>query len=75
MQTVVNGLKGQYGAQVRFADLDYYDSKNRPLVQQFQVRGHPTFVLVDGQANIVKRWVGIAAQAEIESALKQAIAR
>ncbi len=59
MQTVVNGLKQQYQNQVKFGDIDFDDHKNANLVGQFKVAGHPTFVLVDGKGQQVKKWVGV----------------
>ncbi len=66
MQPVVNGLKEQYKTSIKFADLDFYDPANRPLVQQFRVGGHPTFVLTNGQGQAVKVWVGVVEEASLK---------
>ncbi|MDB5081676.1 MAG: hypothetical protein JWP00_3600 [Chloroflexi bacterium] len=71
MRPVVNGLKQKYSNNVRFADLDYNDRTNRPLVEKYRVVGHPSFLLLDGQGNQTKRWVGIVTAADLESALSQ----
>lgn len=73
MRPVVNGLRQQYGNQLKFADLDFNDNRNQSLKDRFRVVGHPSFVLVDGQGKLVKRWLGIVAASELEKELKQVL--
>lgn len=67
----MNGLRQQYGSRVRFADLDFNDNSNQALKDQFRVVGHPTFVLIDGQGKLIKRWIGVVAESEFEKELKK----
>lgn len=71
MRPVVNGLKQRYGDRVRFADLDFNNKNNHDLVEKFRIIGHPSFVLADGQGNLVKRWIGIVQESDFEDALTQ----
>ena len=73
MRPVVNGLKQKYGNRIRFADLDFNDKNNRDLVEKFRIIGHPSFVLVDGQGNLVKRWIGIVQESDLEGALTKVL--
>lgn len=70
MRPVVNGLKQKYASKLKFINLDFDDKANEPLEQKFKVIGHPTFVLADGQGNLIKRWVGVVAAEELERDLK-----
>ncbi len=41
-------------------------------VQTFKIIGHPSFVITDGQDNLVKRWTGVVEGEELERSLKTA---
>jgi hypothetical protein len=73
MRPVVNGLKQKYGNQVRFGDLDFDNKSNQPTIEKYRIVGHPSFVIVDGQGNLVKRWIGIVTVVDLESVLTQVI--
>ncbi|HEX2913083.1 MAG TPA: thioredoxin family protein [Chloroflexia bacterium] len=75
MQPVINGLKEQYQAKIKFADLDFYDSKNRGLVMQYRLISHPTFILLDGQGKLLKRWVGLTKKEDLETSFKELVAK
>ncbi len=69
MRPVVNGLKQKYGSQVRFGDLDFDDKSNKSTVDKYRIVGHPSFVIVDEQGILVKRWIGIVTVSDLESVL------
>ncbi len=69
----MNGLKQKYSDQIRFADLNFEDKNNQPLIDQFRVLGHPSFVILDKLGKVVKRWLGIVEVSELENALLLAI--
>lgn len=71
----MNGVKAKYLSQIKFADLDFYDDRNKALVRQFGANYHPYFVLVDGKGQTVKRWFGAVSAAEFEANFKVALAR
>ena len=72
MRPVVHGLEQQYGDRVAFAGVDYYNQANRELVQQYRVVGHPTFVVLDREGQVVKQFVGYTPEADLDAALRQA---
>ncbi len=72
MRPVVHGLDQRYGDRVAFAGVDYNNTANRDLVTRHQVRGHPTFVVLDPHGDLVKRFVGYTTAAELEAALRVA---
>lgn len=71
MRPVVNGLERQYGERVAFAGVDFYNGANKDLVQQHRVLGHPTFIVLDRDGKVVKRFVGFTEEAELRAALEQ----
>jgi thioredoxin-related protein len=73
MHPVVNGLKQKYGSQVRFGDLDFDNKSNKPLLDKYRIVGHPSFVIVDGTGNLVKRWIGTVTAGDLESVLTTVI--
>ncbi|MDP9374258.1 MAG: thioredoxin family protein, partial [Chloroflexota bacterium] len=68
----MNGLEQRYGDRVAFAGVDYNNIANHELIKRHQVRGHPTFVVLDPQGTVVKRFVGYTVAAELEAALRAA---
>ena len=72
MRPVVHGLEQQYGDRVAFAGVDYYNQANRELVRQYRVVGHPTFVVLDREGQVVKQFVGYTPEAGLDAALRQA---
>ncbi len=75
MRPVVHGLEQQYGDRVAFAGVDYYNQANRELVRQYRVVGHPTFVVVSTQGEVVGQFVGYTPEADLEAALERAVGR
>jgi thioredoxin-related protein len=73
MRPVVNGLKQKYSSQVRFGDLDFDDKSNKSLIDKYRIVGHPSFVIIDGTGNLVKRWIGIVTAGDLESVLAEVI--
>ena len=73
MRPVVHGLEQQYGDRVAFAGVDYNNRANRDLVRQYRVLGHPTFVVLDREGQVVKQFVGHTPEADLDAALKQAV--
>ena len=46
MLPVVRELEAAYADRVDFQVLDYYAEANKPLLAQYGVRGHPTFLVL-----------------------------
>lgn len=67
MAPVVHGLEAKYYGKIAFAYLDIDDPANADFKRQFGFRYQPEFYLLDGQGNIVKKWVGVVRVEDIES--------
>jgi len=67
MAPVVHGLEAQYYGKIGFAYLDIDDSRNNDFKRQFGFRYQPEFYLIDGQGNVVKKWVGAVSAADFEA--------
>ncbi len=72
MRPVVSGLDKKYGKQVAFAAVDYYNGKNRDVVRKYRVLGHPTFVVLGKDGQVIQRFVGYTEADALEAAIKQA---
>ena len=59
MLPVVRELEADYVDRVGVLVLDYYASDTRPLLSEYGVRGHPSFVVIgrDGTSSQVVRGV------------------
>lgn len=65
----ITATKAEFGSTVEYLHLDVDDPANAALIEQFAVAGTPTFVLLDGEGQIVQRWQGSTDISEIETAL------
>ena len=54
---------------IEYFHLDVDDPANATMLEQFQVVGTPTFVLLDGAGEVVQQWAGKTDVAEIEAAM------
>ena len=64
MAPVVHGLEQKYLSQIEFIYLDAVDSSTSELRSILNYRSYPTFILLDGEGNEVKRWVGRVEQSD-----------
>lgn len=64
MAPVVHGLELKYLSQIEFIYLDAVDSSTSELRSILNYRSYPTFILLDGKGNEVKRWVGRVEQSD-----------
>jgi hypothetical protein len=59
---MVHGLEAEYYGRIDFYFLDADDSGTWELKRQFGFYVQPEFYLLDGQGNVVKKWVGFVAE-------------
>tara|TARA_B100001146_G_C15987688_1_gene351177 strand:+ start:466 stop:696 length:231 start_codon:yes stop_codon:yes gene_type:complete len=64
MAPVVHGLEQKYSSQIEFIYLDAADSLTSELRNRLNYRAYPSFILLDGQGNELKRWVGNVKKSE-----------
>lgn len=73
MAPIVHGLEAKYAGQINFVYLDIDDPVNADALRNFGFRYQPEFYLIDGQGNLLKKWVGSVAQDEFESVFAEHI--
>ena len=59
MLPVVRELEAEYADRVGVLIVDYYNADNRPLLSEYGVRGHPSFLVLgrDGTPSEIVRGV------------------
>jgi thioredoxin-like negative regulator of GroEL len=70
MTPIVNGLGAEFKGQVTVIRLNAGQKDNAELQSQLDLRGHPTFAVLDNQGRVVQRFIG----PQTEAALRQAMA-
>jgi thioredoxin-related protein len=66
MAPMVHGLEAQYYGKVKFTYLDASDNNTREFQRMLGFAYQPEFYLLDGQGNLLKKWVGFVSQEEFE---------
>ena len=64
---MVHGLEAEYLGRIDFYFLDADDPATRDLQRQFGFFVQPEFHLLDGQGNVVKRWVGFVPEEDFRA--------
>lgn len=68
---VVDGLKREMEGQAQVLRLNVMDGVGGQLAARYNVRGVPTFVLLDGDGQLVLVQVGMPNRAEILTAVEE----
>ena len=58
MTPIVDGLESDFAGQARVLQLDANETENAQLQQQYGLRGHPTFVVLDGNGRVTQTFIG-----------------
>ncbi|HSO12841.1 MAG TPA: hypothetical protein VLT51_10740 [Anaerolineales bacterium] len=66
MAPMVHGLEAKYFGRIQFTYLDADDPNTEPFQQQLGFFYQPEFYLLDGDGNILQKWVGFTAEQEFE---------
>jgi thioredoxin-related protein len=66
---VVDGIERELGDEMRVLRVSVMDDVGGQLAARYGVRSVPTFVLLDGDGEIMLRQVGMPQRDEIEAAL------
>ena len=74
MKPVVHGLEAEYWGRVDFLYFDRDDPDNSSVMDQYNFRVQPQFVLIDAQGNVLNEWVGYISEDDLRPALDAAIA-
>ncbi len=71
MAPMVHGLEAQYAGKINFVYLDIDDPANQPAKRDFGFVYQPEFYLLDGQGNVLQKWVGSVPQEQFEMVFAQ----
>lgn len=69
MTPIVNRLGEEFKDQVDVLQLDVGQPANAELQSQYDLRGHPSFVVLDGNSLVAQRFLG----PQTEETLRQAM--
>jgi thioredoxin-related protein len=66
----VDGLEQSYGTRLRFMRVDFNSATGQELAARYQVRGHPTIVVIDGAGTVRSTIIGVPTRERVEQAIK-----
>ena len=73
MAPVVHGLESQYCSEVTFSYLDIDDNGTFAFKEALGYVYQPHIFLLDPEGNIITQWVGYVDEAELETAILDAL--
>ena len=71
MAPVVHGLEAKYYGKIRFSYLDADDPNTQEFQRALGFAYQPEVYLLDGDGNLLKKWVGFTPQEEFEAVFVQ----
>ena len=67
----MHGLERQWGEQVNFVYLDIDDPQTEPFKRALGYQYQPHLFLLDGQGTILREWIGLVSEEDLEAALRE----
>jgi hypothetical protein len=67
MAPMVHGLEAKYFGKIRFSYLDADDAHTRDFQRTLGFYYQPEIYLLDGNGNVLKKWVGYTSAEEFET--------
>lgn len=74
MTPIVNGLSEEFEGRAAVLQLNATEPANEALLADYGLRGHPSFVVLDGNNQVVKRYFGPQSEDVLRQALVQVAA-
>jgi hypothetical protein len=68
MAPVVHGLEQEWGERIRFVYLDIDDPRTDPFKEALGYFVQPHYFLLDGEGEIIARWLGPVSAEDFEAA-------
>ena len=68
MAPMVHGLEAKYYGQINFVYLDADDGKTETFQRELGFFYQPEVYLLDGDGNVLEKWVGFTSQEQFEEA-------
>ena len=71
MAPMVHGLEAKYYGRIQFTYLDADDPRTDDFQRTLGFYYQPEVYLLDGEGNVLKKWVGYVAEADFEEVFAQ----
>ena len=71
MAPMVHGLEAKYFGRIQFTYLDADDSNTLDFQRTLGFRYQPEVYLLDGEGNVLQKWVGYTSEEEFEAVFAQ----
>ena len=71
MAPIVHGLEAKYYGQIKFVYLDADNMGTEPFQRELGFYYQPEVYLLDGDGNVLEKWVGFTSAEEFETAFAQ----
>jgi hypothetical protein len=71
MAPMVHGLEAKYFGKIKFNFLDADDPNTSDFQRQLGFQYQPEVYLLDGNGNVLKKWVGFTSQEQFEEVFAQ----
>ena len=65
----MDGLEQIYAKRLRFMRVDFNSPEGQALATRYQVRGHPSILLIDRSGVVTTTIIGIATRERVEQAI------
>lgn len=72
MEPIVNGLEDEYGDQIAFQYLNATE-EGEALFRRYNLRGHPSYVILNTEGDVVWRLVGEVPRSALEEGIQQVL--
>lgn len=73
MEPIVNGLEMEYEDTIIFEQVDANSPSGRAAMNQYEVRGHPSYVILDQMGNMVWQYTGQTDSAFLSNQLQTSL--
>ena len=68
---IVNGLEEEFAGEIEVVRLDAAGSGGAALQSYYDVRGHPSFAVLDAEGDVLARFYGPQSAETLRNALEQ----
>ena len=69
----MDGLEQTHGTRLRFMRVDFNSPAGQELAARYQVRGHPTIVVIDSEGRARATIIGVPTRERVEQAIKDVV--
>jgi len=71
MVPMVHGLEAKYYGKIKFSYLDASDPSTQDFQRALGFAYQPEFYLLDGNGNLLQKWIGYVSQDQFEAVFAQ----